>query len=32
MLHMNLFGPVAYLSIASNKYGFVIIDYYSRFI
>jgi hypothetical protein len=31
MLHMNLFGPVAYISIDSNKYGLVIIDDYSRF-
>jgi hypothetical protein len=31
MLHMNLFGPVAYISIGGNKYGLIIIDYYSRF-
>jgi transposase InsO family protein len=31
MLHMNLFGPVAYISIGSNKYDFVIVDDYSRF-
>jgi transposase InsO family protein len=31
MLHINLFGPVAYISIVSNKYGLVIIDDYSRF-
>jgi hypothetical protein len=31
MLHMNLFGPVAYISIGSNKYGLVIIDDYSHF-
>jgi transposase InsO family protein len=26
MLHMDLFGPVAYISIGGNKYGLVIID------
>jgi hypothetical protein len=31
MLHMNLFGPIAYISICGNKYGLVIIDDYSRF-
>jgi hypothetical protein len=31
MLHMNLFGPVAYISIGSNKYSFIIIDDYSHF-
>jgi hypothetical protein len=31
MLHIDLFGPVAYISIGSNKYGLVIIDDYSRF-
>jgi hypothetical protein len=31
MLHMNLFGPIAYISIGGNKYGIVIIDDYSRF-
>jgi hypothetical protein len=31
MLHMDLFGPVAYISISGNKYGLVIIDDYSRF-
>jgi hypothetical protein len=31
MLHMNLFGPIAYISISGNKYGLVIIDDYSRF-
>src|SRR5438876_12432101 len=31
LLHMDLFGPVAYISIGGNKYGFVIIDDYSRF-
>ena len=28
---MNLFGPVAYLSIGGNKYGLVIVDDYSCF-
>jgi transposase InsO family protein len=31
MLHTALFGPIAYISIDSNKYGLVIIDDYSRF-
>jgi hypothetical protein len=31
MLHIDLFGPVAYISIVSNKYGIVIIDDYSHF-
>jgi hypothetical protein len=31
MLHMNLFGPIAYISIGGNKYGLVIADDYSRF-
>jgi hypothetical protein len=31
MLHMNLFGPIAYISIGGNKYGLVIIDDYSHF-
>ena len=31
LLHMDLFGPVAYISIGGNKYGFVIVDDYSRF-
>src|SRR6266540_3085170 len=31
LLHMDLFGPVAYISIGSNKYGFVIVDDFSRF-
>jgi transposase InsO family protein len=28
---MDLFGPVAYISIVGNKYGLVIVDDYSRF-
>src|SRR5438128_4859277 len=31
LLHMDLFGPVAYISIGGNKYGFVIVDDYSHF-
>jgi hypothetical protein len=31
LLHMNLFGPVAYLSIGGSKYGLVIVDDFSRF-
>jgi transposase InsO family protein len=29
---MNLFGPIAYISIDSNKYSLIIIEDYSRFI
>ena len=28
---MDLFGPVAYISIGGNKYDFVIVDDYFRF-
>jgi transposase InsO family protein len=31
MLHMDLFDPIAYISINGNKYGLVIVDDYSRF-
>jgi hypothetical protein len=31
MLHMDLFGPIAYISFCGNKYGLVIIDDYSYF-
>jgi hypothetical protein len=31
LLHMNLFEPVAYLSIRGSKYGIIIVDDYSRF-
>jgi transposase InsO family protein len=31
MLHMDMFGPIAYISIGSNKYSIVIIDNYSHF-
>jgi hypothetical protein len=31
LLHMDLFGPDAYLSIRGSKYGLVIVDDFSRF-
>jgi hypothetical protein len=31
ILYMDLFGPVAYISIDDNKYDLVIVDDYSRF-
>jgi transposase InsO family protein len=31
LLHMDIFGPVAYLNIGESKYGLVIIDDFSRF-
>jgi transposase InsO family protein len=31
MLHIDLFGPISYISIGGNKYGLIIIDDYSRF-
>jgi transposase InsO family protein len=31
MPYIDLFGPIAYISISGNKYGLVIIDDYSRF-
>jgi hypothetical protein len=31
MRHIDLFSPIAYISISGNKYGLVIIDDYSRF-
>jgi transposase InsO family protein len=31
LIHMDLFGPVAYLSFRGDKYGLVIVDDYSRF-
>jgi transposase InsO family protein len=30
-LQMDLFGPIAYISIGGNKYGLVIVDDFSRF-
>ena len=32
LLHMDLFGPTTYTSIGENKYGFVIVDDFTRFI
>jgi hypothetical protein len=26
MFHMDLFGPIAYISIGGNKYGLLIVD------
>jgi hypothetical protein len=31
LLHMDLFGPIAYLSIEGSKYGLIIVDDFSRF-
>jgi hypothetical protein len=31
LLHMDLFGPIAYISIGGSKYCLVILDDYSRF-
>jgi hypothetical protein len=31
LIHMDLFGPVAYLSIRGNKYNLVMVDDYSCF-
>jgi hypothetical protein len=31
LLHMDLFGPVAYISIGGSKYGLFIVDDFSRF-
>jgi hypothetical protein len=31
LLHMDLFGPVAYISIGGSKYGLVIVDDFSRY-
>jgi hypothetical protein len=31
LLHMDLFGPIAYISIGKSKYCLVIVDDYSRF-
>ena len=32
LLHMDLFGPTTYTSIGGNKYGFVILDDFTRYI
>jgi transposase InsO family protein len=31
MLHIDLFGPIAYINICGNKYGFVVVDDDSHF-
>jgi hypothetical protein len=31
LLHMDLFGPIAYIIIGGSKYCLVIVDDYSRF-
>jgi hypothetical protein len=31
LLHMDLFGPITYISISGKKYGLVIVDDFSRF-
>ena len=31
LLYMDLFGPTQYTSIGGNKYGFVILDDYTRY-
>ena len=31
LLHMDLFGPTQYTSINGNKYGFVMVDDYTRY-
>jgi transposase InsO family protein len=31
LLHMDLFGPIAYINIDGSKYCLVIVDDYSRF-
>jgi hypothetical protein len=31
LLHMDLFGPIAYISIGGSKYCLVIVDDYSHF-
>jgi hypothetical protein len=32
LLHMNLFGPIQYTSIGGNKYDFMIVDDYTKYI
>jgi hypothetical protein len=31
LLHIDIFRPIAYLSIGGSKYGLVIVDDHSRF-
>ena len=31
LLHMDIFGPIAYISLGGNKYDFIIVDDYSCF-
>jgi hypothetical protein len=31
LLHMDLFGPIAYLNIGGSKYGLVVVDDRSHF-
>ena len=31
LLHMDLFGPTTHTSIGENKYGFVIVDDFTRY-
>jgi hypothetical protein len=31
LLHMDLFSPIAYISIGGSKYCLVVVDDYSRF-
>ena len=31
LLHIDLFGSTTYTSIGGNKYGFVIVDYFTRY-
>jgi len=31
LIHMDLFGPLTYISIGGNKYGLIIVDDYSHF-
>ena len=31
LLHMDLFGPTTYTNIGGNKYGFLIVDDFTRY-
>ena len=31
LMHIDLFGPTTYISIGGNKYGFVIVDDFTRY-